>query len=324
MPPTKPRLPDLTGVLLVDKPSGPTSFDIIRVVKRLAQTKSAGHTGTLDPLATGLLTVCLGDATRIVQFLQDGEKEYEGVVRFGITTDTYDAEGRITDSREMEAKSLTREQVEQVVGNLVGVRDQVPPMYSAIKKDGVRLYELAREGIEVDRDARQIVVSEARLLDWTPPDATILVRCSKGTYIRSIAMSLGEELGTGAHLAALRRTGSGALHVRDAVSLRALEDDVAERGRKAVVARLVSVETALTDLAEIKLDSRRAASVAYGNALDAAALATLQTPALPRGRRVRLTGPDGLVVAVGESDGAGQVKLVRVLRPRSGPGRSEA
>lgn len=319
--PKAPRLPDLHGVLLVDKPAGPTSFDIVKQVKRLAQTRSAGHTGTLDPAATGLLVVCLGDATRIVQFLQEGEKEYEARVRFGVTTDTLDAEGRVIEERD--ASGLREEDVRAAVDRLVGVQSQVPPMYSALKKDGVRLYDLAREGIEVERDAREIVVSEARFVSWEPPDATFVVRCSKGTYIRSIAQALGEELGPGAHLAALRRTASGALHVGDAMTLDALDTAVREGGREVVSARLVSVEQGLEDLPAIRLDERLAASVSFGNALAAADLARVRATAPSRGRRVRLLDPEGHVVAVAEPDGTGGVSLVRVLRSRTGPGQKK-
>jgi tRNA pseudouridine55 synthase len=309
---------EVSGVLLVDKPVGPTSFDVVRQVKRLFGVKSAGHTGTLDPNASGLLVLCLGDATRIATFLGDGEKEYEGVVRFGETTDTLDAQGIVLERRD--ATGIEAAQVESALAQMTGVQQQAAPMYSARKVDGRRLYELAREGKEVERTPKEVVIDELRLASWTPPDATIFVRCSRGTYVRVIAAELGEKLGTGAHLAALRRLSSGNLHVRDAVTPQSLEEDLQEGGPDALVARLHSVEVALSELAEVKLDARLAASVAFGNALDEAAHRTLGLPPHPRGRKRRLTGPDGLVIAVGESDGAGTIRLLRVLRPRTGPG----
>lgn len=304
----------LSGVVLVDKPGGITSFDVVRRVKRLFRVRSAGHTGTLDPMATGLLPVCLGDATRIATFITDGDKEYEGVARFGVTTDTLDAEGTVLETRD--ASALTEAQVRAAVDALAGVQSQVAPMYSARKVDGKRLYELARAGVEVEREAREITVLESELLDWTPPDARFRVRCSKGTYVRVLAQSLGETLGCGAHLSFLRRTGTGAFHVRDALPLEELE----KLAPDALTAQLRTVEQALEELPAIHLDERRAASVGFGNAPDAAALQALGVEPPGTDRPLRLVDPDGLVVAVGEMDARGGVKLLRVLRARVGPG----
>lgn len=309
---------DLSGVLLIDKPAGPTSFDVVRRVRYLLRIKRVGHTGTLDPAATGLLPICLGDATRIASYITDGTKEYEGLVRFGIRTDTLDAEGNVVETRD--ASALTRESVEHALSELTGVVKQAAPMYSARKVAGQRLYDLARRGEEVERDAREVTIDELKLLDWSPPDARIFVRCSKGTYIRVIAESLGESLEVGAHLAALRRVASGSFRVDEAITLDRLEKLVKEGGREAVEPLLLSVEAALEPLPAIHLDARTAISVAFGNALESADLVRLNAPPQPRGRKVRLVDPDGLVVAVGEGDGEGRVKLVRVLRARVGPG----
>lgn len=309
---------ELSGVLLIDKPAGPTSFDVVRRVRGLLRVKRVGHTGTLDPAATGLLPLCLGDATRIAGFLTEGTKEYEGLVRFGVRTDTLDAEGTVVETRD--ASGLTRESVERALEELTGIVRQVAPMYSARKVAGERLYDLARRGEEVEREAREITIEELRLLGWSPPDARIFVRCSKGTYIRVIAEDLGQRLQVGAHLAALRRVASGSFRVDDAITLERLEQLVQEGGREAVAPLLLSVETALEPLPAIRLDARTAVSVSFGNALEPADLARLKAPPQPRGRKVRLVDPEGFVVAVGEGDGEGRVKLARVLRARVGPG----
>lgn len=302
---------DPTGVLLVDKPAGPTSFDVVRRVRRALKVKAAGHTGTLDPAATGLLPVCLGDATRIATFLTDGDKEYEGVVRFGATTDTLDAAGEILEQRD--ASHLTREAVEAAVAAMVGPSLQAPPMYSARRVDGKRLHELAREGVEVEREARPIVIHAMQVLSFDPPEATVRVRATKGTYIRVIAQDLGETLGCGAHLAALRRTGSGEFRIADALPLEQIEE-APDR------VHLLTIEQALEFLPALQLDERHALSVAFGNPVDHAMQRRLNLPPPAPGSRYRLLDPQGLVVAVGEANEAGVVKLLRVLRARQGPG----
>lgn len=301
-----------SGVLLVDKPVGPTSFDVVKAVRRALRVKSAGHTGTLDPNASGLLPICLGDATRIASFITDGSKVYSGVVRFGVETDTLDSEGKVTATHE--AGHLQQSEVAAAVAGLVGRQEQITPMYSARKVDGRRLYELAREGQDVERPAHEITVEEAVMLDWAPPDATIRIRCSKGTYIRSLAAVLGERLGTGAHLKALRRLASGPLNVSDALPLEAVVQLV-ETDPAALLARILTVEQALLELPEIRLDARTAISVAFGNQVPPGMF-----PALPPGAKVRLVDPEGFVVAVGESTAGGAIRLARVLRARTGSG----
>jgi tRNA pseudouridine55 synthase len=306
--------PDWNGVVLVDKPQGPTSFDVVREIRRIFRTKSAGHTGTLDPMATGLLPVCLGDATRIATFLTAADKEYAATVRFGATTDTLDAHGTVLETRD--ASRLTREEVQAQVAALVGVQLQTAPMYSARKVDGRRLYELAREGVEVEREARPIEVFSAKLLRFEPPDADVLVRASKGTYIRSLAETLGQRTGVGAHLCALRRTATGPFRVEEALPLAAW----AAMPPESLSSRVLSVERALESLPALQLDERLAIGASFGHPIPAAAAARLGGP-FPAGAHVRLLDPNGLVIAVGESDGAA-VRLARVLRARTGPGAS--
>jgi tRNA pseudouridine55 synthase len=301
-----------SGVLLVDKPVGPTSFDVVRAVRRALRVKSAGHTGTLDPNASGLLPLCLGDATRIASFITEGTKVYDGVVRFGVETATLDAEGTVTATRD--ASHLDRQVIEGAVAQLIGRQTQITPMYSARKVDGKRLYELAREGQEVERPEHEITVERAELLDWAPPDATVRIRCSKGTYIRSLAALLGERLETGAHLKALRRHASGALNVSDALPLDTILR-LSESDPAALAARILTVEQALVELPALRLDQRTAISVAFGNPVPPGMFAVL-----PVGAKVRLLDPEGWVVAVGEAAVGGGFRLARVLRARTGPG----
>ncbi len=304
---------EVHGVLLVDKPVGPTSFDVVQRVRRALGTRKAGHTGTLDPAATGLLAVCLGDATRLVPFLMAGEKSYRGLVRFGAATDTLDAAGTIL--RTCDASHLKRDAVEREVRGLEAIDSQVAPMYSAKRVDGERLHELARRGEEVERVPFPVQIHEARLESFDPPDATVFVRCSKGTYIRTLAETLGERLGTCAHLAGLRRLSSGTFSVDAALTL----DEVERLGPRAVE-RLLSTEAALAELPALPLDVRTSASVSFGNALGPAEHAALKLPSLARGTLARLVDPEGLVVAVGEVVAPEVVRLVRVLKARVGPG----
>jgi tRNA pseudouridine55 synthase len=217
-----PRIPRrrVDGVLLLDKPTGLTSNAALQCAKRLFRAEKAGHTGTLDPLASGLLPLCFGEATKFAQRMLDAHKAYVATIRFGITTTTGDAEGGVREIREVR---LTREAVLQTLARFVGALTQVPPMHSALKHEGRALYDYARAGEEIERSPRAIVVHALDLFEWQPPDAVVAVRCSKGTYVRALAEDIGEALGCGAHLAALRRTQSGNFRLDDAVTLEALE-----------------------------------------------------------------------------------------------------
>jgi len=301
---------ELSGVVVVDKPSGPTSFDVVRRVKRLFKTKRCGHTGTLDPTATGVLPICIGDATKVATFVSEGEKEYDAQVRFGAVTDTQDAAGRVLETREL--GDLTEERVRAELASFVGLVEQTPPMYSARKVDGKRLYELARAGEEVEREARQIHIDEARLTFFRPPDAGIFVRCSKGTYLRTLAHDLGQRLGCGAHLRELKRVRVGPFALEDSVGLDTLMA-AAKDGRPALERYLLPVSRALDELAELQLDVAISRRVAHGHAPGPSDLSRLRAPPFPRGRKVRLVDPESRVLAVAESDGIGTLKLLRVL-----------
>jgi len=217
-PPVKKRVP-VDGVLLLDKSAGRSSNDVLIQAKRLLNAQKAGHTGTLDPFATGLLPLCFGEATKFAQDLLDADKTYETVVRLGVSTTTGDPEGAVIDTREVVP---TRGQIESVLTQFRGHIDQVPPMYSALKRDGKPLYAYARAGVVCERVARRVTIHELELLDYQAPHLTLRVTCSKGTYIRVLGEDIGLALGCGAHLQALRRIRVGKLTLDGAVTLDAL------------------------------------------------------------------------------------------------------
>ncbi len=313
---------DWSGVVVVNKPSGPTSFDVVRRVKGIYKVKRCGHTGTLDPTATGVLPICIGAATKVAGFVSDGEKEYEAQVRFGEATDTQDAAGKTLARKPVEG--LSEETLRAELQTFTGMIEQLPPMYSARKVDGQRLYALARQGVEVERTPRSVFVDEANLTAFSGPtahkdggtpvfDATIYVRCSKGTYLRTLANDLGERFGCGAHLRDLRRTRVGPFSIGESVGLDELMAWGKAGDREALARALLPLARALDDLSELRLDAALARRVAHGHMPGPADLSRLRAPPFPRGRRVRLTTPDGEVLAIGESDGVGTIKLLRVL-----------
>lgn len=275
----------MNGVLVVDKPKGPTSFDVVQTVRRALKVKKAGHTGTLDPMATGVLAICLGDATRIVQVLTDGDKGYDATVKLGVTTDTLDAEGKTLLTRAVPA--LTRDALEVVFAKFRGPQLQTPPMYSAIRKDGKRLYELARAGEEVEREARPVTVHALTLNDFSSDEIKLSVRCSKGFFVRTLAADLGEALGCGAHLTALRRTQSGPFSITRAVPLA----ELVEQGVAAAAGKLATLDESLAFLPEVKTTEAEAERVKHGGVVEIAR---------PDEAMVRVTAPTGEVLALAE------------------------
>jgi tRNA pseudouridine55 synthase len=209
-------------ILNINKPKGRSSFSIVSLVKRLSGEKRVGHAGTLDPAATGVLPICLGQGRRVVPFLHDAAKLYKARVEFGVTTDSYDATGNIT--ARADPSGLSRQRLVSALESFRGLIEQTPPMYSALKRGGRPLYELARAGIEVERKRRLVQIYRLELKYWRPPLATIEVECGKGTYIRSLAHDLGQSLGCGAHLKSLVRLKYGCFDIKDAVSLARLEE----------------------------------------------------------------------------------------------------
>ncbi len=286
------------GILSINKPSGPTSHDIVAIVRRGTGLRKVGHAGTLDPMASGVLVLCLGPATRLSEYAMRSTKRYRALVRLGATTDTYDAEGEIV--AETPLDDLTIIEVEAALAQFRGEIEQIPPMYSAIKKSGKKLYELARAGETIEREPRRVTISELTLTDSALPDITLEVACSPGTYIRSLAHDLGEALGVGAHLTGLVRVASGSFHVNDAVTLGVLQRSF-ETG--AWREYLLAPDTALRDLPAVHLDEEQAARVQHGN--------TVPAPDGVAGQH-RAYAPDGELLAILDAQG-GRWRAVKVF-----------
>jgi tRNA pseudouridine55 synthase len=270
IPPKKPRVP-IHGVLLLDKHAGDSSNDVLIKAKRLLNAQKAGHTGTLDPFATGLLPLCFGEATKFAQDLLDADKTYETVVHLGIATTTGDTEGDVIETRNVD---VTREQIEAVLAQFRGDIDQVPPMYSALKRDGKPLYEYARAGVTLEREARRVTIHTLELLEYRAPFLTLRVRSSKGTYIRVLGQDIGAALGCGAHLQTLRRTQVGVLSIDNAVTLDLLSDTPEAERTKC----LAPVDALLSSFPAIQLEDAMAKRFLHGQrlALDKEGWAALQ------------------------------------------------
>jgi tRNA pseudouridine55 synthase len=299
----------MLGALIIDKPAGITSHDVVARVRRVAGTRRVGHAGTLDPFATGVLLVCIGPATRLTQFLVGFDKEYLATVRLGFATDTQDLTGKqITPLQSSKQTSL--EELYRVIGELVGPRLQTPPMFSAKKVGGERLYRAAREGREVAREPVPITIHSIELIEPEPTfdrtnadgttDLRILVRCSSGTFVRTLASEIGDRLGCGAHLGALRRTAVGRFRIEEAVEL----DELERMARNKMFERVVmSPSSLLSHLTEVRLDVEGVNRVRTGRIVE---------PVVEgESRFVRLCDESGKLVAVGDYDSAS-----RVVRPR--------
>ncbi|WP_224245424.1 tRNA pseudouridine(55) synthase TruB [Hyalangium gracile] len=288
----------MDGVLVIDKPSGPTSFDVVRQVRALLKVKKAGHTGTLDPMATGVLPICLGEATKVAGLITESDKAYEATVRLGVETDTQDAQGKVT--AEAPVPPLNAALLETALAPFRGTFEQVPPMYSAVRVAGKRLYELARAGEEVERASRQVTVYELTLRDFSSNQLKLTVRCSKGFFVRTLAYDIGRALGCGAHLEALRRTVSGPFTL--AQSLPLAELPALAQDRAAVARKLLSLSEALAHLPSLRVSAADAARVTHGVPLEAP----------PMQGRIRVLGPDGALLAVAEVV-KGRLSYLRVL-----------
>ncbi len=249
----------ISGVLVVDKPVGLTSHDVVQIIRKGTGIRRAGHTGTLDPRASGVLVILIGPAVRLSEYVSASDKRYQAVVSLGTSTDTYDADGRVIGQNPVD---INEEQFEVALSKFVGEIEQVPPPYSAVKVKGRKAYEMAREGEEVQLEPRTIQVYSLELLEWAPPEAVIDVYCSSGTYVRSLAHDLGEELGTGAHLVGLRRTKSGRFTLRDAVPLRKLREAF-DNGNW--YQYLIPAAEALSDWPAVELDADKVDAVRHGH-----------------------------------------------------------
>lgn len=291
------------GILLLDKPMGLTSNDALQQVKRLFKARKAGHTGSLDPLATGVLPICLGEATKASAFLLDADKHYRVVCKLGERTETQDAEGDIVETRPV--GDYSDADIEAVLARFRGPQEQIPPMYSAVKHEGQRLYKLARQGIEVERKPRSIVIHELSAVSWQSPLLEIEVHCSKGTYVRTLADDIGEALGCGAHVTGLRRTGVGPYDAAEVVSLERLEA-VADEGLGALDGLLLPVETALAHWPGVNLNGDAAFYLRQGQ--------PVLVPKAPTSGWVRLYEGETRFLGMGEILDDGRVAPRRLMK----------
>lgn len=302
---------NVNGILLLDKPAGLSSNMALQIVKRLYHANKAGHTGSLDPLASGLLPICLGEATKVSGFLLDADKHYRVRCKLGEKTSTGDAEGELIESRPVGA--LDRDQLERVLADFRGEIAQIPPMYSAVKHGGQRLYKLARQGMEVEREPRRVVIHRLTLLDLTPPWFDIDVHCTKGTYVRTLAEDIGEALGCGAHVTELRRLGVGPYTgdtLLELETLRGLAPGQADEGGSrdsfaALDACLLPIESALAQWPDVKLSADAAFYLRQGQ--------PVVVPHAPTSGWVRLYAANRQFLGMGQILDDGRVAPKRLM-----------
>ncbi|PLY13613.1 MAG: tRNA pseudouridine(55) synthase TruB [Sedimenticola sp.] len=293
---------DVHGILLLDKPLGITSNGALQRVKHIFYAKKAGHTGSLDPLATGLLPICFGAATKISAFLLDADKRYWVRVKLGETTTTADAEGDILETRSVDG--ISQADVEAVLKRFVGDILQIPPMYSALKHQGKRLYELARDGVEVERKPRPVTIHEIKLLSFDLPEFELEVSCTKGTYVRTLAEDIGAALGCGAHVSALRRSGVGAYSAEQLITLDRLEE-MADHDYAELDALLLPLDSALQNWPAVNLNGDMTYYLRQGQ--------PVIVPRAPTQGRVRLYDDKERFIGIGEILDDGRVAPSRLM-----------
>ncbi|MDA8101080.1 MAG: tRNA pseudouridine(55) synthase TruB [Nitrospiraceae bacterium] len=281
----------MNGVMIVNKPAGMTSHDVVNRVRRLLKEKRIGHTGTLDPLATGVLVLCIGKATRIARYLESDDKEYVAAMQLGITTDTLDADGQVIETRA--CAPFSRTHIDDVLAGFRGMIRQRPPAYSAVKVGGVPAYKLARKGNAPVLQERQVAIDGLSILAYDHPLVRLLVSCSKGTYIRTLCADIGERLGCGGHVTELTRTRSGRFVIGKARSLEEIEEAV---NREKAEELLVTMRDALAGLPEVQLTREEAERAGHGNAVS---VGDERMTADEKAEQVLLIGPAGELVAVG-------------------------
>ncbi len=301
----------INGFVVIDKPAGITSHDVVSRVRRILHIKKVGHTGTLDPFATGVLPIAVSDGTKVIPFLDEGSKTYEALLRLGVTTDTLDMTGAVLS--ETDVSHITQHQFASSLSRFTGAITQIPPMYSAIKQNGQPLYKLARQGVEVERKARDVEIYSLELLSFNVPLVAVRVVCSRGTYVRTLADDIGQTLGCGAALQELRRTASGPFRIEDAMTLAELEVAAGEGRAKALC---LTAMAALGHLPEIPLTAAGVDGLRFGKSpswtatfLEAPLVCSEETP-------VRLTSEGNLVAIAVLVPGSGVdagIKLKRVL-----------
>ena len=296
------RVRNISGIVVLDKANGLSSNAALQEVKRLYEANKAGHAGSLDPLATGVLPVCLGEATKVSQFLLDSDKRYRARIKLGIRTDTGDSEGSIIERNE--GISVSRKAIERALTKFKGEVEQVPPMHSAIKMNGVPLYKLARKGIAVKREPRLVTLYQICLVEFVNSELELEISCSKGTYIRTIADDLGQELGCGAHVIELRRTQAGVFTEKDSISSEELALEKENRGLDKIDQFLIPMDRAIQDLPEVNLPSITASHVKNGQAV--------LVRHLPKNGLVRMY-EDEQFIGIGSIDDDGKVAPKRLI-----------
>ena len=303
----------ISGVLVVDKPVGMTSHDVVEAIRRGTGIRRAGHTGTLDPRASGVLVILIGPAVRLSEYVSASDKRYQAIIRLGSSTDTFDAEGKFT--RTNEPLNVTEQQFEEILKKFEGEIEQTPPPYSAVKVGGRRAYDMARQGEEVELTPRKIQVHHLEVLEWAPPEVVVDVHCSSGTYVRSLANDIGTQLGTGAYLVGLRRTKSGRFSLRDATPLRKLQEAFTAGNWYQF---LIPAAEALTDVPAVELNPDDVEEVRHGHRVKA----TGEQPQLVRG--VSMAGEliALMIPAVGE-DGSPEWQPKKVFFTSEAKGDAE-
>ena len=302
------HLRPVNGILLLDKPAGVTSNAALQTVKKLYRARKAGHTGSLDPLATGLLPICFGEATKISGFLLDADKDYLVTCKLGERTNTADAEGEIVEQRPV--KGVTEKLVRKAMQGFIGDIEQIPPMYSALKHKGERLYKLARQGVEVEREPRPVTIFGMELLDFSLPEATFRVHCSKGTYVRTLIEDMGEILGCGAHVIGLRRLGVGPFDSSGMIELDALEALAADgmAGLAEMDKLLLPLERGLTHWPDVRLSGDAAFYLRQGQ--------PVLVPNAPTDGWVRIYEGESSFMGMGEILDDGRVAPRRLMTAR--------
>ncbi len=296
------KVRNISGIVVLDKANGLSSNAALQEVKRLYEANKAGHAGSLDPLATGVLPVCLGEATKVSQFLLDSDKRYRARIKLGIRTDTGDSEGSIIERNE--GIRVSREAIERALTKFKGEVEQVPPMHSAIKMNGVPLYKLARKGIAVEREPRLVTLYQICLVEFVNSELELEISCSKGTYIRTIADDLGQILGCGAHVIELRRTQAGVFTEKDSISSEELALEKENRGLDKIDQFLIPMDRAIQDLPEVNLPSITASHVKNGQAV--------LVRHLPKNGLVRMY-EDEQFIGIGSIDDDGKVAPKRLI-----------
>ncbi|WP_369959986.1 tRNA pseudouridine(55) synthase TruB [Pseudomonas benzenivorans] len=293
----------VNGIILLDKPRGFSSNAALQKVRWLLNAEKAGHTGSLDPLATGVLPLCFGEATKFSQYLLDADKGYETLMQLGVTTSTGDAEGEVLERR---AVTVGRADIEALLPQFRGEISQIPPMHSALKRDGQPLYKLARAGEVVEREPRSVTIARLELLDCEAEQARLAVDCSKGTYIRTLVEDLGQLLGCGAHVAELRRTKAGPFALAQTVSLEALEQAHAEGGNEALDRFLLPVDSGLQHWPLLQFSEHSAFYWLQGQ--------PVRAPEAPKFGMVRVQDHNGRFIGIGEVSEDGRIAPRRLIR----------